>query len=135
MFDPFSATLLVISIIISLFFMASLGVIIGILSNDVRLANTLTGPIFMVIFIPAFYLLFSTPPAAVKGILMSIPYVQTLIFIKEIITTNFNILHLIYIFNSLLVILILIFITSKIFSLEILLNLQNKISRRFRRKV
>jgi ABC-2 type transport system permease protein len=135
MLDPFSATLLIISIIISLFFMASLGVIIGILSNDVRLANTLTGPIFMVIFIPAFYLLFSTPPATVKGILMSIPYVQTLIFIKEIITTNFNILHLIYILNSLLVILILIFITSKIFSLEILLNLQNKISRRFRRKV
>jgi ABC-2 type transport system permease protein len=135
MFDSFSATLLIISIIISLFFMASLGVIIGILSNDVRLANTLTGPIFMVIFIPAFYLLFSTPPATVKGILMSIPYVQTLIFIKEIITTNFNTLHLIYIFNSLLVILILIFITSKIFSLEILLNLQNKISRRFKRRV
>ena len=135
MLDTFSATLLIISIIISLFFMASLGVIIGILSNDVRLANTLTGPIFMVVFIPAFYLLFSTPPAGVKGILMSIPYVQTLIFIKEIITTNFNILHLIYIFNSLLVILILIFITSKIFSLEILLNLQNKISRRFKRRV
>jgi ABC-2 type transport system permease protein len=135
MLDPFSATLLILSIIISLFFMASLGVIIGILSNDVRLANTLTGPIFMVIFIPSFYLLFSTPPATVKGILMSIPYVQTLIFIKEIITTNFNTLHLIYIFNSLLVILILIFITSKIFSLEILLNLQNKISRRFRRRV
>jgi ABC-2 type transport system permease protein len=135
MLDTFSATLLIISIIISLFFMASLGVIIGILSNDVRLANTLTGPIFMVIFIPAFYLLFSTPPATVKGILMSIPYVQTLIFIKEIITTNFNTLHLIYIFNSLLVILILIFITSKIFSLEILLNLQNKISRRFKRRV
>jgi ABC-2 type transport system permease protein len=104
--------------------MASLGVIIGILSNDVRLANTLTGPIFMVIFIPAFYLLFSTPSATVKGILMSIPYVQTLIFIKEIITTNFNTL-----------LLILIFITSKIFSLEILLNLQNKISRRFKRRV
>ncbi len=133
--DPFSLALLIASFVISLLFMASLGVIIGALSNDVRLANTLIGPVFILLFFPAFYIIILTPSSPIKDILMSIPFLQTLIFSKEILLTNFKITHLIYLINSLLIILVLIYIIGRIFSLETLLNLQNKISRRFKKRI
>lgn len=137
MISPTDLIYIIISILIMLFFMASLGVVIGALSSDVRIASTLVGPISMFVFIPGYLIAFIDLNAfnpIIQAILFSIPLTQPMAFIKASVieglppteTTT-------YLITALSISLILIVITSKIFSLETLSRLQRALSR-LRRK-
>mgnify|MGYP000067656148 CR=1 FL=1 len=135
--SPTDLVYVLISIVLMLFFMASLGIVIGALSSDVRIASTLTGPISMFVFVPGYLIAFtdiSKFDPIIRNILFSIPITQPMALIKTSVISNLSPYETsIYLVTSFLISIVLIAITAKIFSLETLSRLQRALSR-LRRK-
>ena len=126
-----------ISIMATILFTATLGIVIGALSNDVRIASTITGPMSMVVMIPGFFISYSNIGSFdifTKIILYCIPLTQPMIMIKQALFSNLPIETPIYLVLSLIFSIILIVITANFFSLEKLSRIQRKIMRRKYRK-
>ncbi|RLF01108.1 MAG: hypothetical protein DRJ59_06740 [Thermoprotei archaeon] len=130
--DPNSMAYILASFIITLFFMAALGSIIGALSGDTRVASTIVGPLVAAIMIPGMITAFidvgSLSPLT-RALVFSIPVIQTNVVVKEAITGNLPPELPLYMLVSLIFSLALLVLTAKIFSMETLLRLQRALLR------
>ncbi|UNQ73300.1 ABC transporter permease [Infirmifilum sp. NZ] len=138
--SPHDLLLLAPSLLISLFFAAALGVIVGALSRDVRIANTIMSPLGMLIVIPGYFVVFapsSMVGPAVKAALYVFPMTQPTILARDIVASQPPLEAPVYILLSVLVTLGLVYLTSSLISLETLSRVQYSVERalsRFRRK-
>jgi len=125
-----------LSIVVTLLFMSSLGIMVGALSRDVRIASTITGPLSMAVFIPGYYVAFASSKmmgTVLRLIFYVLPFTQPIIMSKDLVAASIPIETPIYILGSLIISLFLIYITARLFSLETLSNIQRRLSR-FKRK-
>ncbi|MEM0453125.1 MAG: ABC transporter permease [Sulfolobales archaeon] len=126
---------LVISLVLASLAMATLGVTIGVLSSDVRIATTVSGPISMFVIIPSYYVMFtdvSRLSPIIKSLLYAIPFTQPMIMSKELMISQPDQLTPIWLLTSLMFSLTLIVLTSKILMFDKLIRIQ-RIFSRFRR--
>ncbi|MEM2158530.1 MAG: ABC transporter permease [Sulfolobales archaeon] len=126
---------LVISLVLASLAMATLGVTIGVLSSDVRIATTVSGPISMFVIIPSYYVMFtdvSRLSPIVKSLLYAIPFTQPMIMSKELMISQPDQLTPVWLLTSLMFSLTLIVLTSKILMFDKLIRIQ-RIFSRFRR--
>jgi ABC-2 type transport system permease protein len=124
--------LLALSLILSLFFYASIGVIVGALSRDVRIANTLMSPIGIIFIVPAYLIVFAPSSfygPAVRALLYILPITQPTIMARDMIASQLPPETPVYLLASLLFSLILIYIAGKLFSIETLSSLQSIVER------
>jgi len=124
--------LLALSLILSLFFYASIGVIVGALSRDVRIANTLMSPIGIIFIVPAYLIVFAPSSfygPAVRALLYILPITQPTIMARDMIASQLPPETPVYLLASLLFSLILIYIAGKLFSIETLSSLQSRVER------
>jgi len=122
-----SLVLLVPSLLISLFFAAALGVVIGALSKDVRIANTILGPLSMLIFLPGYFVIFAPSQMlgpVVKAILYIFPLTQPTILAKDIVASVPPAQTPLYLVLSIILTMLLVYLTSHILSLETLSRIQ-----------
>jgi ABC-2 type transport system permease protein len=115
--------------VLSLFFYASIGVIVGALSRDVRIANTLMSPIGIVFMVPAYLVAFAPSSLygpAVRALLYTLPITQPTIMSRDMIASQIPTETPIYLAASLTLSMGLIYVASKFFSLETLSTLQFK---------
>ncbi|MCI4409270.1 MAG: ABC transporter permease [Thermofilum sp.] len=122
--------LLALSLILSLFFYASIGVIVGALSRDVRIANTLMSPIGIIFIVPAYLIIFAPSSfygPAVRALLYILPITQPTIMARDMIASQLPPETPVYLLASLLFSLILIYVAGKFFSLETLSTLQYRV--------
>jgi len=121
---------LLLSLVLSILFMTSLGVVIGALSNDVRMSNSLLGVIIIPVLIPSFTIMYgdlSTVPMALKIFTYSLPTSYPMIVAKEMITSAIPVEAIYGIPYSAALTLIVLYATSKLFAPEKLLTLQHKL--------
>ena len=126
-----------VSALILVLTLATLGVIIGALSSDVRIANTFVGPISMPIFVFAYMAAFMDPltlaPSA-RLALLSIPFTQTCLLAK-LALLNLYVPELpLGIAISITVPVILTIVTARMLSIETLTRVQYTLSRAFRKR-
>lgn len=138
--DASQLLLLAPSLLISLFFAAALGVVIGALSRDVRIANTLVSPISMLIFLPGYLVAFAPSkllgPVG-KAALYLFPLTQPTILAKDIVSSRPPVEAPAYIALSVILTLLLVYASSYVLSLETLARLQRaaeNIAQKFRRQ-
>ncbi|MEM1802739.1 MAG: ABC transporter permease [Sulfolobales archaeon] len=130
--QPTSLTYLVVSLVLASFAMATLGVTIGVLSSDVRIATTVSSPLSMLVIIPSYYIMFadvSKLNPVVKSLLYAIPFTQPMIMSKELILSKPDQLLPLWLLTSLAFSIILISLTSRILVFEKLVRIQRAISR------
>lgn len=126
---------LAVSLVLASLAMATLGVTIGVLSSDVRIATTVSGPISMFVIIPSYYVMFvdvGRLNPVVKSLLYATPFTQPMIMSKELMLAQPDKLTPIWLLTSLTFSLILIALTSKMLTFEKLIRIQRAVSR-FRR--
>ena len=131
MATPSDMILLAISLLLSLFFAAAIGLVLGALSKDVRIANTLVGPLSMLFYIPAFFVLFAPAQAlggAVQAVLYSIPITQPIVAARDVVGARLPGETPLYLMVSLALTLLVVYLASKLFSLETISTLQYKVS-------
>ena len=125
-----------VSMVATLLFMASLGIMIGALSRDVRIASTLTGPLSMAVFIPGYYVAFVSSGSIhpiLRTLFYVIPFTQPVIMSRDLVAAKLPIETPVYLLASFIMSLCVIYVTAKLFSLETLSNIQRKLSRIRRR--
>ena len=95
----------------------------------------MVGPLSMLVFVPGMMVAFVklSTFGSFLPLLYILPLTQPIVFIKQAISSSLPPETLLYILASIIVTIIIIVITAKIFSLETLSNLQHRLSR-FRRK-
>ena len=126
-------TMIVVSSTIMVFFLAVLGVIIGALSSDVRIASTFIGPLAMPIFIAIYFIGFTDPlhlDSLVRLILLSIPITQTALLSKLMIVNLWLPEISIGMAISLSLTLAMLVISSKLLSMETLARIHYYLTRR-----
>lgn len=134
--SPSDAAFLAASLLLSLFFMAALGLIVGALSRDVRIANTVAGPLSMVVYLPAMLIAFAPSEALGplgRALLYALPATQPVIAAKDAIGSSLPAAAPAYLALSLAATVALVYAASKLFSLELLSELQHKLSALARR--
>ena len=127
---------ILVSMIATIFFTATLGLVIGALSSDVRIAGTITGPLSMGIFVPGYFIAFmdiSKFDYLTRTIFYALPLTQPIIMIKQAVVSSLPLETPIYLATSIAISFLIIVITARIFSLETLSNLQRKLMRLKRR--
>ncbi len=129
--------LLAISSIIMVFFLAVLGVIIGALSSDVRIAGTFVGPLAMPIFIAVYLIGFTNPmqmSSAMRLALLSIPMTQTAM-LSKLMLANLWVPEIVPgIVISIGMTLAILAISSKMLSIETLARIHYYLARRMKRR-
>lgn len=128
---PSEMLFLALSLLLSLFFAAAIGLILGALSKDVRIANTLVGPLSMLFYIPALFVLFAPAQAlggAGQAILYSIPVTQPIVAARDIVSARLPREAPLYLAASLALTLSVVYLASKLFSLETISTLQYKVT-------
>lgn len=128
---PTDIAFVALSLLISLFFTAAVGLAIGALSKDVRIANTIVGPLSMIFYIPAFFVLFAPSQTLGKGgivILYTLPITQPIIAARDMIGARLPAEAPAYLAASLFLSLLFVYIASKLFSLETIAMLQYKVA-------
>ena len=135
MISPLDITYIIASLIATTFFTAALGIVVGALSSDTRIASTIIGPLSMLVFVPGMLIAFSKLSSFGNflPLLYILPLTQPIVFVKQAISNSLPPETVFYIIASILVTIAIIIGTAKIFSLETLSNLQHRISK-FRRK-
>ncbi|OYT30667.1 MAG: hypothetical protein B6U94_05965 [Thermofilum sp. ex4484_79] len=133
--SPLDMTYIIASMIATTFFTAAIGIIIGALSSDTRIAGTMVGPLSMLVFIPGMMLAFTNISnlGPIVYLLYIIPLTQPVILIKQAVSGMLPYETFLYIIASIVTTILVIVVTAKIFSLETLSNLQYKLSK-LRRK-
>jgi len=115
------------SILLSLFFFAALGVIVGALSRDVRIASTVIGPLGFLAVIPSYAIIFMSSEMmgpALRTAFYILPLTQPVIAAKDLISSTLPPEAPLYLAASLLFTLGLLWLTSKVFAFESLARLQ-----------
>lgn len=128
---------LIVSLLATLFFMAALGVIVGALSSDVRIAGSIVGPLAMAVFIPGYFISFanlSSLSPALRALMYSLPLTQPIALAKKAVTESLPLHTPIYLMISLAFSVAIVALTARIFSLETLSSLQRRLSRLRRRR-
>jgi len=128
-----SFLLLGISIMLSIFFITSLGVVIGALSSDVRMANSLLGFVIIPIMVPFFLILYGDPkvmPLAIKLVIYAFPTSYPTLIAREMIINPMPVEAIFGIPYSIVITTVILYVTSLIMSPEKLLTLQHKLRAR-----
>ncbi len=135
--DPTSIMYLTVSVVLASLAMASLGVTIGVLSNDVRIASTISGPIVMLVILPSYYIMFVDTlkiGAPLRYLLYALPFTQPMMIAKESVISRPDALTPMWLATSLLFSIMLLLLTSKMLTLDKLLRVQRALSSIRRRK-
>uniref|UniRef100_A0A7C4FFL6 ABC transporter permease n=1 Tax=Thermofilum pendens TaxID=2269 RepID=A0A7C4FFL6_THEPE len=125
--DPSGVAFLGVSILLSLFFFAALGVIVGALSRDVRIASTLTAPLGFLAVIPSYAIVFMSSDImgpALRTAFYIIPLTQPVIAAKDLVSSTLPPEAPLYLVSSLFFTLGLLWLASKVFAFESLARLQ-----------
>ncbi|MEM0344917.1 MAG: ABC transporter permease [Thermofilaceae archaeon] len=128
---PTDITVIALSLLISLFFAAAVGMVIGVLSKDVRVANTLVGPLSMLFYIPALFILFAPSSALGKAaiaVLYTLPVTQPIVAARDMISARLPSEMPVYLVAALALTILIVYAASKLFSLETIATLQYRIS-------
>jgi len=131
-----SVAFLIVSLILSSFAMAALGVTVGVLSSDVRIASTVSSPIVMLVVLPGYYVMFADVGrlgSTLKYLLYMIPFTQPMIMAKELMFSSPGELTILWLITSLIFSLVLILLTSQLLRFEKLVRVQRFVSRLRRR--
>lgn len=135
MISPVDALYIAASLVATTFFTAAVGVVIGALSSDARIAGTIVGPLSMGVFVPGFIVAFTDlselGPAAM--LLRAVPLTQPIILAKMALSASLPLETPVYIVASVVITVAVIAVTARIFSLETLSTIQYKLSRLRRR--
>ena len=127
--DPYGLVFLGASILLPLFF-AALGVIVGALSRDVRIASTVIGPLGFLVVIPSYAIVFMSSEMmgpALRKALYILPVTQPVIAAKDLISSTLPPEPPLYLAASLLFTLGLLWLASKVFAFESLARLQRSL--------
>ncbi|MCD6458680.1 MAG: ABC transporter permease [Thermoproteales archaeon] len=127
-----------ILVILSMIFVTSLGVLVGALSSDVRIANSFIGYLTMPIMIPAMFLMFTdiqVLPLPIQAIIYALPTSYPLIAVKSMILGELSPVAVYGILYSLTVTLLVIYVAAKLLTPEKLLTLQYKLMIRRKKKI
>ena len=130
---PQSYVLLAASLILAILFMTSLGVVLGALSSDVRIAGSLLGVIVIPIMLPSLLIIYASVnslPLPLQIIVYAVPTSYPMIMAREMIFTPMPMQVLYGIPYSAALTLMVLYATSKILTPEKLLTLQHKIKMR-----
>jgi len=123
---------LIVSLVLSSFAMAALGVTIGVLSSDVRIASTISSPVVMLVVLPGYYIMFTDVgrlDSTLKYLLYVIPFTQPMIMAKEIMFSSPEGLTVLWLVTSFMFSLVLILLTSQLLRFEKLVRVQRFVSR------
>ncbi|RLE66155.1 MAG: hypothetical protein DRJ38_02330 [Thermoprotei archaeon] len=126
-----------ILLILSMIFVTSLGVLVGALSSDVRIANSFIGYLIMPVMIPAMLLMFTDVellPLPAQIVIYALPTSYPLIAAKAMLLGEVPSVAIYGIGYSLIVTLLVIYIAGKLLAPEKLLTLQYKFMKRRARK-
>ncbi|MEZ0346312.1 MAG: ABC transporter permease [Infirmifilum sp.] len=124
--------LLIPSLLISLFFAAGLGVVIGALSRDVRIANTIMSPVSMLVILPGYFVVFAPSKLVgplLKAVFYVFPLTQPTLLAKDIVGSKPPVEVPLYLLLATLLTLLLVWATSYLFSLETLSRVQYAVER------
>ncbi len=128
---------IVVSALIALVFLAVVGVIIGALSSDVRIASTFSGPISVPLIIAVYFISFVDPQTldpATRIAMLSIPLVQTALITKLAILGTWMNDVVPGIAVSIAATAVLIVVASRMLSMETLARIQYRIKTGFGRR-
>ena len=126
---PETYLILALSLVLSILFITSLGVVIGALSSDVRMSGSLLGIVIVPILIPSLLIMYGDLKALPLGLQLfayALPTSYPMIMAKEMVTSNIPIETLYGIPYSAALTLIVLYATSKLLTPEKLLTLQHK---------
>ncbi len=130
--SPADIAYLAISLLLSLFFAAAIGIVVGALSREVMIANTMVGPLSMLIYLPGFFLVFAPGEMIggwLKAVLYALPFTQPIIAAKDVVGATAPREAPLYLLASLGISLASVLLTSRLLSLETLSSLQYKVAR------
>ncbi|MEM4790031.1 MAG: ABC transporter permease [Thermofilum sp.] len=122
---------LAVSLLLSLFFCAALGVVVGALSKDVRIASTMVSPLATLFIVPIFLIVYMSSKAMnplLRAALYILPFTQPAILSKEMIAYTLPPELPVYLTASLALTLLMVYLTSRLLSIETLSRLQRSIS-------
>ncbi len=129
--NPFVYLMLGASLLIAILFTTSLGVVIGALSNDVRIANSFLGVLIIPVMIPAFVLMFGgsieSLPLALRAALLALPTSYPMMLSKSIMLGDIPIEAIYGLPYSIVATLAIIYLTSRLLEPERLFRLQYKV--------
>lgn len=132
--SPSVYLLLAISLLLAILFMTSLGVVIGALSNDVRIANSFLPVLIIPIMIPAFVLMFGgsieSLPLGFRLAMLALPTTYPMMLSRSMLVGEVPIEAILGIPYSVLITLAVIYLTSRLLEPERLFRLQHAILRR-----
>jgi len=123
-------TLLALSLILSILFITSLGVVIGALSSDVRMSGSLLGVVIIPVLIPSMLIMYGdlkSLPLAFQLFTYVLPTSYPMIMAKEMIISTIPIEVIYGIPYSAALTLIVLYATSKLLAPEKLLTLQYRL--------
>ncbi len=127
-----SYALLGLSLVLSLFFLATLGIVVGALSSDVRMAGTISGPLIMPFLAGYFVATFMDPTSinlATRITLLLTPFTQPVVVSRLVLEGVVIPLDWVLVASSALLSLGMILLTARLLSLEILTRIQHSLSR------
>jgi len=135
---PETYLVLALSLVLSILFITSLGIVIGALSSDVRMSSSLLGIVIIPVLVPSMLIMYGDLKALPLGLQLfayALPTSYPMIMAKEMITSTIPVEVLYGIPYSATLTLIVLYATSKLLVPEKLLTLQYKLSlRRKKRK-
>jgi ABC-2 type transport system permease protein len=130
---PVTFVFLATTLILSILFITSLGVVIGALSSDVRKAGSMLGIVIVPVIIPLMLVMYGdlkALPIVLQVVVYALPTSYPMILAKEMVTSALPIEILYGIPYSAGLTLAVIYATSKMLAPEKLLTLQHKLKLR-----
>jgi len=134
---PESFILLAVSLILAILFVTSLGVAIGALSSDVRMANSLLGVIIVPIMVPSFLMMYgdlSTLPLSLKLLVYALPTSYPIMIAKDMVMTPISLEAILGIPYSAVLTVLVLYATSMLLAPEKLLTIQYRLRLRGSRR-
>ena len=127
---PEAFAVLAVTLILSILFMTSLGIVIGALSSDVRMSSSLLGIVIVPVLIPSLLIMYGdlrALPLVLQLFAYALPTSYPMIMAKEMVTSTIPVEVLYGIPYSAGLTLIVVYATSKLLAPEKLLTLQHKL--------
>jgi ABC-type Na+ efflux pump permease subunit len=135
---PEAYVVLALSLILSIFFITSLGIVVGALSSDVRMSSSLLGIVIIPVMVPSLLIMYGdikALPLSLQLLIYALPTSYPMIMAREMVTSTTPVEVLYGIPYSALLTLAVVYATSKLLAPEKLLTLQNKLRlRRMKKK-
>ncbi|MEM3045931.1 MAG: ABC transporter permease [Candidatus Bathyarchaeia archaeon] len=134
---PLAYAVLALSLILSILFITSLGIVIGALSSDVRMSGSLLGVVIVPVLIPSLLIIYGDLRALPLGLQLlayALPTSYPMVMSKEMVFSTIPVEVLYGIPYSAALTLIVLYATSKLLAPEKLLTLQHRLRLRRTRK-